>query len=96
MRLVSGLSFRMASISTTMVCRVIIFTDERPSTFFRVVLVRPIKLSQKPPYHGACFGMDCQSTPCLLRIAANLCDWNNSVNSSSADRYPEALSEIIC
>ena len=96
MRLVSGLSFRMASISTTMVCRVIIFTDERPSTFFRVVLVRPIKLSQKPPYHGACFGMDCQSTPCLLRIAANLCDWNNSVNSSSTDRYPEALSEITC
>ena len=63
---VRGLSFKMASISTAMVCKVIRFTDARPKTFLSVDLVRPIKRPQKSPYHGARLGMNCQLTPCLL------------------------------
>lgn len=62
---VSGLSFKMVSLSTVMVSSVVKLIDAHPSTFFRVVLVRPINRSQNPPYYGALFGMNCQSTPCL-------------------------------
>ena len=93
---VSGLSFKMASISTIMVYSVVKLIDACPSTFFRVVLVRPIKRSQNPPYQVALYGMNGQFRPCLLRNSFNDCDLNNSVNSSAAVRYGEALSEIIC
>ena len=46
---VSGLSFKMASISTTRVCNVTKFTDALPRTFFKYAFVKPINLSQNPP-----------------------------------------------
>ena len=92
----SGLSFNMASILTIMVCSVVNSTDARPSTFFRVVVVRLINRSQRLPCHGAHFSMNCQFTHCLLSNSFNDCDINNSVNSSAADRYAEPLSGIIC
>ena len=36
------------------------------------------------------------STFCLLSDAFNIRDGNNAVNSSAANRYVEALSDIIC
>ena len=37
-----------------------------------------------------------QSIFCLLSDAFNICDGNNAVNSSPANRYVEALTDIIC
>lgn len=75
---VSGLSFKIASISTVMVCRVVKLTDARPSTFLRVDFVRPINRSQNPPYHGARFGINCQLTPHLPSDSFKVADWNSS------------------
>ncbi|CAH3180931.1 unnamed protein product [Porites lobata] len=36
-----------------------------------------------------------QSTPCLLSDAFNICDGNSAVTSSAANRYVEALSDIV-
>ena len=36
------------------------------------------------------------STFCLLSDAFNICDGNNAVTSSAANRYVEALSDTIC
>ena len=36
------------------------------------------------------------STFCLLGDAFSICDGNNAVTSSAANRYVEALSDIIC
>ena len=52
-----GLSFRMAS-------KVI---KALPSVFLIARLDNPIRHSQNPPYHGGLLGINCHSTPCLLR-----------------------------
>ncbi len=85
----------MASISTTMVCKVTKLTEALPSTFFKHDFVNPISLSQKPPNHGALFGMNRHSTCCLLSVSFSTIDSNNFFNSSAADVYVEALSDII-
>ena len=66
-----------------------------PRTFFKEFFVRPINLSQKPPYHGARFGINFHWIPRLLRLVFNSAELNSRVNSSAADWYVDALSDTI-
>ena len=65
-----------------------------PRTFL-VVLVKPIRRSQKPPNQGALLGMNCHSTPCLLRESCSDGERKSDLSSSAAERNMDALSEII-
>ena len=92
---VMGRSFKIASISVMIVCSPAKLMYVRPRTFFKVVLVKPIRRSQKPPNQGALLGMNCHSTPRLLRESCSDGEWKSDLSSSAAERNMDALSEII-
>jgi len=58
-----GQSLTIASISTMMVKRAVSEIEVLPNTLYKLVLVIPISISQKPPYHGALLGINCHFVP---------------------------------
>ena len=65
-----------------------------PKVFFSVDLVSPMRCSQKPPNHGACFGINLHSTPLQARVSDTSTDVNKFLSSSAAAMKVELLSEI--
>ena len=55
-----------------------------PSTFFIVVLVRPMSLSQKPPYHWALLGINCHLMPLEFKAPSSLGELNSCSKSFAA------------
>lgn len=92
---VSGRSFKIASISVTMVCSSDRLTVDLPRSFVRVSLVIPISPFQNPSYHGVRLTMNFHCTARLLRCSCRIGDLNNDFNSSAADSKVEALSDTI-
>ena len=81
---VKGRSLRLASISTTTASKTGKVTKDLPNVFLRACLVKPISLSQKPPYHGALLGMNCHVTPWYSRAYLREGNSNNCCSSSAA------------
>jgi len=94
---VTGLSFKVHSISVTIVWRTGMVKNDLPNTFFRACFVRPINPSQKATIPWCSFGnkLPRQETPRYSSGSFRDCDWNNCVSSSAAARYVDVLSEII-
>ena len=59
----------------------------------KVMKVLPV--SQKPPYQGALLGMNFHVTPWCSNACLREEKFNSSCNSFAADKYVEALSDII-
>lgn len=82
----------IASTSTMMVCSEDRVAYVHPSTFLSVALVNPIRCFQNPPYQGARFGINFQTTLFLFKVSDSSGELN-SISSSSA-AVVEALSDI--
>ena len=65
-----------------------------PKVFFKVVSVSPIRRSQKPPNHGARFGINLHSTPLRARVSDTSTDEKKFFRSSAVAVKVELLSEI--
>ena len=89
---VNGWLFKSASISAVIVCNVERLTKACPNTFLTAFFVRPIRLSQNPPNHSTCLGMNCRLTPCLFKVYLRESDRNSSL---TAAEYVDALSDIM-
>ena len=85
----------MASISVTMVSSCWSVINALPSVFLMACFVRSTTRSQKPPYHGACLGINLQVTLCCANSLCNVSDSNNLCRSSATARNVDALSEMI-
>ena len=92
---VKGQSFKVASFLTTYMVWRAVKNINILSLFCKMVLVSQISCFQIPPYQGALFGVNCQVVPNLLRISLRVVELISLSSSLSADRYVEALSEII-
>ena len=90
-----GRSFRTASTSVASVWSSVKVIDALPSVFLMARFVSPMIRSQKPPYHGARFGINFHSTPCRLNCSFSEGDLNRSLRVSEAARNVEALSDIM-
>ena len=83
---VMGRSLRMASTSVSSVWSSVRVIIALPSVFLIAFLVSPMRRSQNPPYHGALLGINCHSTPRLLRDSFSEGDWKSYFSSSAAAR----------
>ena len=66
---VSGLSFRVASISTTRAWNSINVIGVLPNVFLMGLFVNAMRRSLKPPYKGARLGIDLQLTSFLPKAS---------------------------